>query len=728
MIRKLTLLLALVAMAGIAQAATMDYSLDANHGISYKVAIAPDTKMISVATDGSSAKAGDLYLFARQGSDFDFSQNISDQADFVSSNAMGSASLSIADWSHPALTAGSTWYFAVVNTGTSTANGSLTTTQSASSAPVSDIEVNFAAPKTDVGTCDVAPWSDTTLMADGKTTIGDFRRGLVEQAATNLSSEIHSPVPIRVQACWDDLGGTDSGTDSAGSYTLAQAGPSSFWIGAPGMPDASTFYAWAPTQRLAGTYACNLTTSITCDEPDIVVWYNKNSAAIGNYSDAADAATIISVTMHEMTHGLGFLSLMSLQDSDSGSCPAKIGDFPTLDSSCQHYNDAYTENIGHTVSGKVTNFADLSVADRAAALTDNDPLVWMDKLLAANLDNALHTHSYPGNLVQLYKASTIQGGSTMSHLNGATHPGQLMDAVIQHNSPQTLGLAEPILEKLGWANGPLETPIAGTWSDPAHTGHGIDFEPTTRDAAGDLYTVIFYTYGQSGLNEFYFSSGRLRNGHYESSSTPGQPAPMARPVYDPAIKQATYPDINGSLSIDFTSYAAASPACADHSDAHLAVMHWSIGPQSGDWCIKPLVDRSIRPAAAQDLNGLWNGGPNDSGWGFSLGDAVTSSGIRLAPLLVYYYDKYNQSRWAQAEVHDYKAGDSVDLYQPTGYGRLAAKKKVTYAKIGTLTLNLNAPDDSNPPNGSNTISFDTGSESMSRGNAPVRMLSLPPGK
>lgn len=730
MMRKFSLLLVLFLVAGLAQADTASYSLDAQTVQSFAITIAPDTKMITVSAKGS-GDTGKVHLLARPDSKFDFDKTLDSQAAFQSSDQSGSASLSIANWSHPALHAG-TWYFAVANTGTTKATGTLTATQSTSSTPDSVFKINFSAPSgnANIDDCDVGPWTDKKLMKDGKTTLGDFRKDLLKQAAANLASEIHTPVPIRVQACWKAF--DDSGAH-AGSYTLAAAGPTNIFAGTQGMP-ASDDYLWyskAAAQRLAGTRMCDLPDSVGCAAPDIVVRYNKARKAIANYTDEADAPLIISVTMHELTHGLGFLSMMSLQDvaaSDNGGCAEVVGQYSTVKVSgvCTPIDDAYTRNAGHVAAGKLTAFADMTAADRAAALTDTGPLVWLDKVLAANLDNDLYDKSYPGNLVQLYKADEIQGGSTLSHLNALAHPGQLMDAVIQRNNPSTLGLAEPMLQKAGWSTGPVETPISGTWNDPAHSGHGIDFALTARNPDGDRYSVMFYTYSNSGRSEFFFSSGALRNGHYESASEPGKPAPMARPVYDPDTKQATYPNRNASLSIDFTSYAAASPACAGHHGPDLAVMHWNIGGVHS-WCIQPIVDPAKHPVAAHDLNGLWNGGSADSGWGFSLGETVKDSGNHLSPVLVYYYDKYNLSRWAQAEFNGYQPGDTVPLYKITGYGRLAPKKGTTHEQIGTLTFDLSTPDDSNPPSGASRVSFSIDG-GFHRDNVPVRMLSLPPGK
>lgn len=707
MIRKFTLLLGLLMIAGIAQADTANYSLAAGKGKSFAITIAPGTKLITVSTSGN-GDIGKVYLLARPDTDFDFSKNLNDQAAFFSTNQSGDTTLSIADWSHPALHAG-TWYFAVANSGTKTAVGTLTTTASTSSTPDSVFQINFAAPTADISDCDVAPWTDPKLMPDGKTTLGDFRKNLLKQAAANLASEIHSPIPIRVQACWKKFGDT-SGSNG---FTLAAAGPNGVWSGTPGVPKSDTWYSVAAAQRLAGTYICDVSTDAKCNEPDIVVRYNSDSVAQSSYDSPADEGLIISTTMHEMTHGLGFLSLVSLDKSDFGTL-------------LQGKSDAFTDLVAYINGGKVTNYTDLAAADQKPALTSGTHLVLNDPELAANSDNAQFASAAPGNLVQLYAPSTISAGSTMSHFNDAAQPGQLMDHIIQSNHPSTLGLAEPVLESVGWGTGPIEPPVAGLWYDPAHSGHGIDLEPTSRSPNGDLYSVIFYTYSNSGRNEFYFSSGAMHGDHYEKAGTTGQPAPMARPVYDPATKKATYPAVDGALSIDFSSYAAAAPACAGHTGPNLAVMHWTTGSQSGSWCIHPLLGNTSYADAAHDLNGLWYGGTGDSGWGFSLAETAGGNGNHVQSW-VYYFDNNNVSRWAQADLTGYQPGDTTKLYQPTGYGRLSPSTGVTYTQIGTLTLNINAPDDSNPPSGDSRISFTT-DDGMNRTNVPVRLLSLPPGK
>lgn len=718
------------------------------------ITVPSNAKVMTVKVDG--AARGTLQMYLRPDADFPTPSNPSTGAAYSTTNyassipgTNGTASLSVGDYSIPALHAGK-WYVALANTSSLAANVTLETTTFTSSQMDTQFIINFAAASTalenvwggaDKLKCDVAPWNDNTVS--GSTTLGAIRKQLLEDAAAKLSKQVHSPVPVRIQACWKAF--DDSGAH-AGSYTLAAATGVYSFYDVPNFPLQNTWYSQAPSARLAGDRACNLDSGVDCSIPDIIIWYNSADVAKDNYDDASDEPLITSVTMHEITHGLGFLSDVTVSNPDDCS-----KDPPPAGTDCNQIgkfwngrNDAYTTNVAYLQADPaqpfsnqtVVPFAELSLDDRVKAMTSGSSLVWNDTALAASSDNSLRNNPAPKNLVELHAPSTIQPGSTLSHLS-QVHVGQLMDAVIQSNTPDTLGLAGPMLERVGWNTGPADVtapytpPMSGNWYDTAHSGHGIDFEKVVDDPAGDQYAVIFYTYDSNGRAEYYYSGGRLTDGHYGDATNAGQPAAMGRPVYDPANHKATYPGPLGSLGIDFSAAAANDPACAGNTAAQKAVLSWSINGESGKWCISPLGATAAKPDPARDLTGLWNAGSADSGWGFSILDTVDAGGAHLNPLLVFYYGTDNQPHWAQADAAGYAPGQTVDLYRINGYCRTCSKAPTTHDLIGSMTLNLNTPENVDTPSGSNTVSINInggGTLKFSRNNTAVRTYSLPVGQ
>ncbi|HET8897470.1 MAG TPA: hypothetical protein VFN09_01620 [Rhodanobacteraceae bacterium] len=746
--RKLFCLLGVLLFGSTAAMAATTFTVQPNSVVAgIAINVPANAKLLTVTANGGTA--GKIRLFVRPDQDFSVQSSLMNQASYYSINSSGSIALSIGDYGTPALHGGN-WYVALANTDSAPATISLDSVTSTSNAPNTPFIINFSAASTalediwggaDKLECDVTPWADATPL--GSSTVGAFRKQLLQAAADKLSSQIHSPVPVRIQACWKDF--DDSG-EHAGSYTLAAATGIYSFYNSPGLPNQNMWYAQAPSARLGGTRACSLDASIDCSIPDIIVWFNKADVAKESYDDATDEPLIISVTMHEITHGLGFLSSMTISNPDkcSDTPPPTGTDCNQIGNFWNDRNDAYTANVAylkadpaHPLSTRtVVPMADLSKDDRKAAITSNKYLVWNDPLLAQSDDNILRNNTAPSNLVELHAPGTIQPGSTLSHL-GPVHVGQLMTAVIQGNYPDTLGMAEPMLERVGWNTGPAThivdagPPLTGNWYDPAHSGHGIDFEKIVDDPAGDQYAVIFYSYDGSAQAEYFYAGGRLRDGRFEDPATAGQPAPMGRPVYDPVNHKATYPGAHGTLGIDFSAAAANDPACAGNTQTTKAVLSWSMDGESGKWCISPLANPDKRPDAATDLTGLWNAGSSDSGWGMSILETREDSGLRLNPLLLFYYGTDNQPHWAQADVVNYQPVQTVNLYRIQGYCRTCSKQPTTHDVIGTLTLNLGNPENTETPSGNNRMSINInggGTLKFQRTNVPVRTYSLPLGQ
>ncbi len=696
--------------------------------------VGSNAKILNLKVAGASdAKLG---LFLKDGDDFDTAKGLGPQAAYFSNNNGGDASLAIGTYAKPALHAG-TWYVAIANySQTKAVTVTLTTSVSTTAKVPADFQINFsAAPKAletafggaDSLDCDVDPWTDAKeITVNGSTTtLGEFRQSLLKSTLTELSTQVHSPVPVHIQACWKDF--DDSG-EHAGAYTLAAAQGTYLFRGDAGMPLQDTWYAMAPAERLAGRRACKYYSDVDCAIPDIVVWYNSADIAKGNYDGPEDEALIRSVTMHEITHGLGFLSLLGVSEkNDDGS---DNPDFLLLNGG---YADAYTANVGFLsappLSSKYRTIAlhNLSKDSRKKALTSDSHLVWMDQALADNTQNVLKSRPAPENLVELHAPSNIQPGSTLSHLS-SVHSGQLMTAVIQGNFPQTLGLAGPMLARAGWNTSPLDlaspydNPVPGSWYDIDHSGHGIEMEPTVRESAGTLYSIIFFTFDSAGNPEFFVAPSRLKDGHMGSFDDPSQPAAIYRPIYDPAQHKAVTPDGEvGTLAIDFTPTATQSAACAGHTETQLAVMHWSLGTESGTWCISPALGMVRRPSPGSDLNGLWNAGSSDSGWGFATIETSDEQGTNLNNGLFYFYDKNNQPRWAATDP----GKNSDNVYAVHGYCRTCEKEPVSLQTVGTVNFGLTSPEHVDLPSGDNTISIDINDGEFKRTNTAVRMLSLP---
>lgn len=699
-----------------------------------------------------------ITLAIKANQNFDVNQPLINQAAFYAYGNTGTASVGIGDYSIPALHSG-TWYVGLYNRGTTTVTIELSTEVSMQEVPT-EFSIHFDAPDQALidgwgGAanldCSVAEWNDPTVTASGKT-LGEVRRELLQNAADKLGLELSSPVPVRIQACWKEF---DDDDPDDSSYTLAAATGTYFFYNDPKLPKWETWYAMAPSARMIGTPACNSALPgsgnfVDCGIPDILVWFNSAEVAAHNYDEPSDAPLVTSVTMHEVTHGLGFLSQVdttdTYDDDDDESTPDV--DNPSFGKLWDDRNDAYTDYVGFIwedpqtgdpdfgdpdpgfAVDQVVPYMDLPLHARQRSLTSQPHLIWLDQPTAAQTDNRWRNNSFPYNLVRMHAPSEINPGSTLSHV-GPSHLDQLMTAFIQNSHPDTLGLARPILYKVGWNPEAFGTQIAtppptGSWYDPDHSGHGIDLQRAVADPVnGDVYTVIFYTYDDQGDSEYYLAAANLQNGHFASANAP---ADLARPLFDPTQGHTVAdPNSNGSVSIDFSPAAASDPACAGNAAPVKAVMRWSIDGDSDAWCIVPITDVQNAPPASSNVTGQWYAGQSDSGWGLTVGEQVVNSNILMAPILLYYYDSNNQPRWAQAEIGDYQPGMAATIYAIDGYCRTCNPQSTSHHAIGNITIGLDHPDASRPPSGDNRlgVDIDSGALQFFRDNAPVTMISVP---
>ncbi|MEM1223428.1 MAG: PA domain-containing protein [Verrucomicrobiota bacterium] len=141
------------------------------------------------------------------------------------------------------------------------------------------------------------------------TTLGEQRRILLEEAASVWGSYLESDQTIVIEARFLQLGGTQSGA------ALAFAGPESLFRNFSGAPMADVYYVSALADSLSGSDNepgfpdLSVTINESYDSDPIVLgggfYYGLDNEAPGNQAD------LLSTLLHEIGHGLGFLSTVS---------------------------------------------------------------------------------------------------------------------------------------------------------------------------------------------------------------------------------------------------------------------------------------------------------------------------------------------------------------------------------------------------------------------------------
>jgi len=721
-----------------------------NYFSNYYIDVPAGAQQLSVNLN---AAGGDVDMFVRHGSPFPVQDTsvgyptvsydlLNRYGQYHSISATSNESVLILPSDKVPLQAGR-WYIALINGGSSTANGTLTATYS-STLPVGNIVLDFNSaytdPKGDItNNCDTSFWTDTTVATpiggNNGTTLGQQRKNALTKATEELVTQLGIQTTVTVQACGAHLGGTDK------SATLAHAGATSFFYDepqfpSPPLPQKYTWYPSTAATRLNGSSLCGFAGG-PCDtksNDEIAATFNMDigsSTVLGgeNFYLGFDPSLkpprdvdFISIAMHEMTHGLGFLGLVN-SDSTQGPLGAKAGltidavnntasiDYTNLTDG--PFDDIFDANVAIINGSTYTPFAGYEVngaddAARAAAMVSGAEVTsgyspgligaancgaayngyctglrWSDATAAGATDiNINSANAAPSNFPSLYapcdksKTTTcaMQNGSTLSH---TVQSGDMMNAYYSNANLRSMGLAVPMLAPIGWSNASAAMPtwgqpIPSNWYDVSHSGHGFDFQLAAHDAVnGDVYVLTFYTYDANGVPEWYQAVGRIVDGTFLPLIQSANGSSLLRVKYASnapgQLNVSADPGYYGSVVVDFNQ-AANSPACrnVDRSQAsQLAVMYWVIGTDTSN----PAADQNkswcVQPIVAlsshatPDYNGHWYAGSADSGWGFELLDVNTGSTAPTVVVYLYYPGKSNQPVWATASGT--LAGNSVTM-------------------------------------------------------------------
>jgi chitodextrinase len=285
-----------------------------------------------------------------------------------------------------------------------------------------------------------------------------------QRAVDIWSGLISSPVPIRVVATWEAL--------PAG--VLGAAGPSDYRHDFQHAPLSNTWYPMALANTLAGTDLNGATEEIDASfNSDFTNWYFGTDG-----QTPLDKYDLVSVVLHELGHGLGFVDSMSYS-SGSGSWGGGTGRPVVFDR--------------FIVNGAGQQLVDTgSFPNPSAALGS--------QLVSSNLFfSGPKATAVGGSRPRLYAPNPFEAGSSIAHLDLDTYPignaNSLMTPALSNgvsiHDPGPISLG--IFQDVGWSlPTPSDTPIAGlTASNDGPTTIG---SPTTLTAAVGTGTNVSYSW------------------------------------------------------------------------------------------------------------------------------------------------------------------------------------------------------------------------------------------
>ena len=293
------------------------------------------------------------------------------------------------------------------------------------------------------------PTPFTPIGGNTATTLGEARLKAFEYAATIWEGLLTSSVEIRVDAAMDPLG----------SGILGQAGPTTVHRNFTNTPAANTWYVQALANKLAEMDLDPLTSDMSATfSSDFTFYFGLDGNPPSSQYD------FVSVVLHELAHGLGFLSLVDLSTGakfsgmddaysrhleQHDSIPA---DYPTMTDS---------QRVMASVSGSNLHFTGPEVVSSSGILT-------------AGKD------SVSGH-VEMYAPGTPLFGSSVSHFNKVMKPDQLMEHSISSGEAiHTVGIAGKVLADLGWDVNSVPM-ITRPISNSTLTDSTVTFEWTAHD-------------------------------------------------------------------------------------------------------------------------------------------------------------------------------------------------------------------------------------------------------
>jgi hypothetical protein len=259
------------------------------------------------------------------------------------------------------------------------------------------------------------------------TTIGQQRLIAFQRAADIWASRLSSSVPIRIAANFGPL-------DCQQNFgTLGQAGPTTFLSNTPNIPLANTWYPIALVNAYAGSDQRPALDDIEASfnseigKPGCIQGLSWYLGLDGN--PPQNSSDFITVLLHELGHGLGFLTLVDLA---TGVKPSGL-------------DDPFGLKLEFHGTGA---YSSLTNGQRVTASTSVTNLHWVGANVVA-VSVASLTSGRDSTHVRMYAPNPQEDGSSVSHWDKTATPNQLMEPSITQSIHMPL-LEIPAFRDIGW--------------------------------------------------------------------------------------------------------------------------------------------------------------------------------------------------------------------------------------------------------------------------------------
>ncbi len=273
----------------------------------------------------------------------------------------------------------------------------------------------------------------TPVGGNPGTTLGEQRRIVLELVSEIWGNIVIGPQDVQVRAVFSNL------TCSASSAVLGSASAQSIFSDFPGAPLADTWYVSALADALSDS-------NREAGEPDMRVSFNgnidNNNACLSGRNwyygldnqPPGNDIDLLNTMMHELGHGLGFVSLINVT---TGAMPSSR---PTI------FDRFAFDGAQGLYLSQMTN------AQRQSAVRAGANLVFDGAATNARAQEVWTAGFGFGGFTRLYAPSTVQPGSTLSHFDTSASPNALMEPALTASLRGTvdIDLTPSFMQDIGW--------------------------------------------------------------------------------------------------------------------------------------------------------------------------------------------------------------------------------------------------------------------------------------
>jgi uncharacterized repeat protein (TIGR01451 family) len=355
------------------------------------------------------------------------------------------------------------------------------------------------------------------------TTLGQQRVNAFQHAANIVAGLLNSPVQIRIDATIDPLGG------SATSAILGSAGPTFVFREFTNAPFPLTWYPSALADKLGGVDLNpgveDIGASFNSDVDDDVVlgtthWY------YGLDGNAGTDVDFVTVVLHELVHGLGFVSLVDLASG------AKFVGF----------DDSFMRHLEHHGASSA-DYPAMTNIQRVNASISTGNLHWTGPSVVSARDK-LSAGVSDGH-VQMYAPNPAMAGSSVSHFDTALAPDELMEPFAT-TPTQDIGLALQLLYDIGWGDSADIAVAQSASPDPVRVNSDLRYTVTVTNngpSAADSVRVIDIVPATATVQTVTPSAGTCGQSPGTVSCDIGTLLPAASATIDMVVR----PNVQGTI-------------------------------------------------------------------------------------------------------------------------------------------------------------------------------------